>query len=85
MCILKSAFIASALVFSVAATNAYGNEDLISGYHGNTAAVRNYSPAPRLAISGEARGSFAQARAMHQPAVAKTNPLLDMFHGLMVR
>jgi hypothetical protein len=85
MSILKSALIATALAFSATAANAYGNEDLISGYHGNTPAVQSYSVTPRLAISGEARGSFAKAGVVHQPVVANMNPLLDMFHGLMVR
>jgi hypothetical protein len=85
MSILKSALLATALVFTVTAANAFSDEDLRTGYHGNTPTVQSYSPAPRPAISGEARGSFAQAGAVHQPAVATMNPLLDMFHGLTVR
>ena len=46
MNMIKTALVATALVFAVTAANAFGREDLNSGYHGNTP----YSNASRGAV-----------------------------------
>jgi hypothetical protein len=60
MSILKSALVATALVFTVSAANAFGVEDLQTGYHGNTPVARSYSVAPRY-VSPAAQSAFARA------------------------
>ncbi len=60
MSILKSALVATALVFTVSAANAFGVEDLQTGYHGNTPVARSYSAAPHY-VSPAVRGAFARS------------------------
>jgi hypothetical protein len=62
MSILKSALIATALVATITAANAFGVEDLQTGYHGNTPVARSYSASPRYAVPPAARDSFARSR-----------------------
>jgi hypothetical protein len=60
MTILKCALAAAAIVATIAAANAFGVEDLQTGYHGNTPTARSYSVAPRY-VSPAVRGAFARS------------------------
>lgn len=60
MSIFKSVLVATALVVSASAANAFGVEDLQTGYHGNTPVARSYSVAPHYA-SPAVRGAFARS------------------------
>lgn len=60
MTILKSALAAAALVATIAAANAFGVEDLQTGYHGNTPTARSYSVTSHY-VSPSARGAFARS------------------------
>ena len=77
---IKTALIAASFVAVAAAANAAGNEDLLSGYHGNTPSVRTYNGAPYAAVPQDARGAFARSRRTNvRPHVQHHNdePLID--------
>ena len=77
---IKTALIAASFVAVAAAANAAGNEDLLSGYHGNTRSVRTYNGAPYAAVPQDARGAFARSRGTNvRPHVQHHNdePLID--------
>jgi hypothetical protein len=79
---LKTALVAASLVLAATAANASTRAGLESGFHGNAATAQAINAAPRVIISSQARGAFASAPAQK---TVKMNPLVDMFHGLMVR
>ena len=85
MSIIKSVLVATALVVAATAANAASREELNSGYHGNTASSPYRAAVPGFAISGDARGSFAQAGAVRQPAASNANSVLDRLHSLRTR
>lgn len=77
---LKTVLIAASFVAVAAAANAAGNEDLLTGIHGNTPAGPAYNVAPRAGIAQDARGAFARSRATNvRPHVQHHNdePLID--------
>lgn len=81
---IKTALVAASFVAVAAAAHAAGNEDLLSGYHGNTPSVRAYNAAPYAAIPQDARGAFARSHATHvRPHVQRheDTPLTDQIYG----
>ena len=85
MSIIKTALVAVSLVAVAAAANAQGREDLNTGIHGESAAsVQSYQPAPRYAVTQNARAAYAQAgtvRLQRAYQAQSANPLFDDIHG----
>ncbi|ARP97869.1 hypothetical protein [Pseudorhodoplanes sinuspersici] len=92
MSITKTALVAASLVVAATVVNAADRGGLDTGFHGNTSAA-TYIGGPKSAFAPSARSSFAQTTTVRSRAVrtegriqmVRMNPLLDMFHGLMVR
>jgi hypothetical protein len=59
---LKTALIAASFVAVAGVAANASNEDLLSGFHGNTPSVRTYNGAPYAAVQQDARGAFARSR-----------------------
>ncbi len=77
---IKTALIAASFVAVAAVANAAGNEDLLTGIHGNTPAGQTYNVSPRASVSQDARGAFARSRGTHvRPHVQRhtDEPLID--------
>lgn len=81
---IKTVLVAASFVVVAAAANAAGNEDLLSGYHGNTPSFRTYNAAPYAAIPQDARGALARSHPAHVRSHVQRHedtPLTDQIYG----
>lgn len=78
---LKTVIVAASIFAAVAGTSARANEELNSGFHGNTPVTsQKYTVSPRV-FGPDAHSAYAHAHPVQQSQPAPANPLIDRIHG----